>query len=222
MHIITIAFTCSQIKWCQLHLTSSVNMLLSFLSVDRFFAEISKQMCILCYSWSLGSEETESDPVCLCDSGAKIIPLWNVRVRKVEKLSKAPLRQIKCIKANMYFIVVIITNTLPTYCFLFWFQTLQISTFEKTRLAQMASLLMPISVEGYYCYISFYSNRFTHNVWHFSLLLFFLSHTMRDHMAGAVCFSAHLRRWGASLLANKHWPQIFSAALCPVVSLKKM
>ena len=48
-------------------------------------------MRILCY-WLLGSEETESDPICLYDSGAKITPLWNARVGKVEKLSTAPLK----------------------------------------------------------------------------------------------------------------------------------
>ena len=38
------------------------------------FAEISKQLRVLCL-WSLGSEETECNPVCLCDSDANIIPL---------------------------------------------------------------------------------------------------------------------------------------------------
>ena len=36
-------------------------------------------------------QETESDPVCLCGSGAKIIPLGNIGVGKVEKLSTATL-----------------------------------------------------------------------------------------------------------------------------------
>ena len=31
VHIITVAFACSQIKLCQFHFTSSVNMFLSFL-----------------------------------------------------------------------------------------------------------------------------------------------------------------------------------------------
>ena len=44
-----------------------------------FLVEISKQMRVLCCLWSLGYEET----VCLCDSGTKIIPLWNARVGKV-------------------------------------------------------------------------------------------------------------------------------------------
>ena len=56
------------------------------------FAEISKQMHVLCCLWLLGSEKTESDPVSLCDSGAKIIPLGNARGGGgVEKLSTAPL-----------------------------------------------------------------------------------------------------------------------------------
>ena len=51
------------------------------------FAEISKKRA-LCGLWLLGFEETESDPVCLCDSGSKNnhfeTPRW-------EKLSTAPL-----------------------------------------------------------------------------------------------------------------------------------
>ena len=84
MHI-TIAFACSQLKLWQFHFTSSVNMLLSFSFPSVSFADISKQMHAWCL-WLLGSEETESDPVCLCDNGAKIIPLWYSRVGKVEKL----------------------------------------------------------------------------------------------------------------------------------------
>ena len=37
-------------------------------------------MHVLCCLWSLGFEEMESDPVCLCDSGAQII---RYRVEKV-------------------------------------------------------------------------------------------------------------------------------------------
>ena len=48
------------------------------------FAEISKQMCVLCCLWLLGSEETERNPICLCDSSAKIIPLGNASVGIVE------------------------------------------------------------------------------------------------------------------------------------------
>ena len=44
------------------------------------FAEISKQI--------LGFEETESDPVWLCDSGAKVIPLWKT-CEKLKSLSPA-------------------------------------------------------------------------------------------------------------------------------------
>ena len=40
-------------------------------------------MHVLCCLWLLGFEEKERDLVCLCDSGAKIIPLWNARAGKV-------------------------------------------------------------------------------------------------------------------------------------------
>ena len=56
------------------------------------FAEISKLMRVLYCVWLLGSEETERDPVCLRDSGAKTIPLWNARVGKDEKLFTATTR----------------------------------------------------------------------------------------------------------------------------------
>ena len=39
-------------------------------------------MRVLCCLWSLGFEETESDPVCVCS--AKIIPLGNARVGNVD------------------------------------------------------------------------------------------------------------------------------------------
>ena len=76
-------FACSQIKLCQFHFTTSVNMLLSVL-LPKWWSLFPN---ILCCLWMLGSEKTESDPVCLCNSYAKIIPLGNARVGKVEKLS---------------------------------------------------------------------------------------------------------------------------------------
>ena len=51
--------------------------------IDPFKWRRFPNKCVLCCLWSLGSEATESDPVCLCDSGTKIITLGNVRVGKV-------------------------------------------------------------------------------------------------------------------------------------------
>ena len=57
-------------------------MILSFFIISkvRDFQTNPRLVCL----WLLGSEETESVPVCLCDSGAKIIPLGNARVGKPE------------------------------------------------------------------------------------------------------------------------------------------
>ena len=89
MHIITIAFACSQIQYkittILLYLFSEHASFFLISSVDCFFAEISKQM-----------RRSESDPVCLCDSGAKIIPLGNARVGKVKKWSTSNLNEKEC------------------------------------------------------------------------------------------------------------------------------
>ena len=98
VHIITIACVCSQIQYksmtISLYRFSEHASFFLISKVFLFFAQIYKQIRVLCCLWLLGSEETESDPVRLCDSGAKIIPLGNARVGKVEKLSTRTLRNI--------------------------------------------------------------------------------------------------------------------------------
>ena len=82
VRIIKIAFACSQIQYkimtISLYLFSEH---ISFFLISKVLivSFISKQMCVLCCLLLLGSEETESNLVCLCDSGAKIIPLGNGR-----------------------------------------------------------------------------------------------------------------------------------------------
>ena len=103
MHIITIAFTCSQIKWCQFHLTSSVNMILSFLFLARLW-------------------ENKSDLVCLCDSGTKIIPLWNA------KLLQEVNKEIENCNSKTF-----LQQSLPDWCR--WFRSnLDTNTFNGKKL----------------------------------------------------------------------------------------
>ena len=95
MHIITMAFLFpNKITPISLYLLSEHA---SFFLISKVlivsFAEISKQMRDLRCLWSLGFEETERDPVCLCDSAAKIIPLWNARVGKSWKVVYSPFKK---------------------------------------------------------------------------------------------------------------------------------
>ena len=67
MHIITIAFL-----WLVLSISLDLSEHDTFYIISKVL--IVPNRCVL-WLWLLGAEETERDLVCLCNSGAKIIPL---------------------------------------------------------------------------------------------------------------------------------------------------